>query len=157
VAGRSSGYAGVLDRKRLTISELLTSDKRSPAQAGRNSDVHAAAKLGREFTKFGIASPSAKHLGAGPGKCASHVDPKRALREESCEGPFPRISNRMPGSIDVLDEDDFVASLVVDYVVHRLARNQHPEAARAQVLRFPNIHVSHRLPGRIRDGRVFEV
>ena len=68
-----------------------------------------------------------------------------------------KTSQRMPSLIEVLDEDHHVALLVVDYFVHRLARNQHPEAAGPQILRVPNLHVSRRVVRRIADGGVLEI
>lgn len=59
--------------------------------------------------------------------------------------------------IEVLDQDDFVATLVVDHFINELTGNQQSEASGAQVLRHVDLHVGRGIIRRIGDGGMLEV
>ncbi|HTZ31461.1 MAG TPA: hypothetical protein VMH31_03335, partial [Methylomirabilota bacterium] len=61
------------------------------------------------------------------------------------------------GGLQVLDQDHGIAFLVIDKFIDKLLGEHQAQAAGAQALCFPFLHVSHGIVGGIIDGGVLEI
>ena len=64
------------------------------------------------------------------------------------------VSSRLPGGIEILDEQDFVALFVVEEVVNEVLGHQDTETARSHPLSVAIGHMPDRVIRRIGDGSV---